>query len=119
MDTIFDLREISYSYAGKIHALKDTCSRVGHGEISIISYNDSGKSTLLAGTRGSWNELPAAAQDLEIVEQISPKAIITSLVSVFSRISSIQVRISLFLINSINIYNITYCKNFTTEYYLF
>jgi ABC-type branched-subunit amino acid transport system ATPase component len=53
MDTIFDLREISYSYAGKIHALKDTCSRVGHGEISIISYNDSGKSTLLAGTRGA------------------------------------------------------------------
>jgi cobalt/nickel transport system ATP-binding protein len=55
MDTIFDLREISYSYAGKIHALKDICARVGQGEISIIGSNDRGKSTLPAGTRESWN----------------------------------------------------------------
>jgi cobalt/nickel transport system ATP-binding protein len=56
MDAIFDLRNISYSYVGKIDALKDISLRVGHGEISIIGSNGSGKSTLLARTRESWND---------------------------------------------------------------
>jgi len=56
MDAIFDLRNRSYSYVGKIDALKDICLRVGHGEISIIGSNCSGKSTLLARTRENWND---------------------------------------------------------------
>jgi ABC-type phosphate/phosphonate transport system ATPase subunit len=53
MDTVFDLRNISYSYAGKINALKDISLKVGHGEqISIIGSDGSGKSTLLAILNG-------------------------------------------------------------------
>lgn len=53
MDTIFDLRNISYSYVGKINALKDICLKIGQNEqVSIIGTNGSGKSTLLAILNG-------------------------------------------------------------------
>lgn len=49
METLFDLRNISYSYVGKIDALKDISLKVGRGEqVSILGSNGSGKSTLLA-----------------------------------------------------------------------
>jgi cobalt/nickel transport system ATP-binding protein len=49
METIFDLKNISHSYVGKIHALKDISLKVGRGEqVSIIGSNGGGKSTLLA-----------------------------------------------------------------------
>ncbi len=53
METIFDLRNISYSYVGKIDALKDITLKIERGEqVSIIGSNGSGKSTLLAVLNG-------------------------------------------------------------------
>jgi cobalt/nickel transport system ATP-binding protein len=48
-DAIFDLRNVSYSYVGKINALMDIDLKVFQGEqICIMGANGSGKSTLLA-----------------------------------------------------------------------
>ena len=49
MGTIFDVRNVSFTYLGKIDALKDITFKVSQGEqISIMGANGSGKSTLLA-----------------------------------------------------------------------
>lgn len=53
MKHIFNLRDVSYSYIGKIDALRDIRLKVAPGEqISIIGSNGSGKSTLLAILNG-------------------------------------------------------------------
>jgi cobalt/nickel transport system ATP-binding protein len=73
MDTVFDLRNISYSYVGKIDALKDISLKVGHGEqISIIGSNGSGKSTLLAILNGLIYPTSGEfyAFDNEIIEEV-------------------------------------------------
>ena len=49
MEIVFDLRDISYRYMGKIDALKNISFKVKYGEqISIMGSNGSGKSTLLS-----------------------------------------------------------------------
>jgi cobalt/nickel transport system ATP-binding protein len=49
MGTIFDMKNVSYAYMGKINALKEISFQVNPGEqISIMGSNGSGKSTLLA-----------------------------------------------------------------------
>jgi cobalt/nickel transport system ATP-binding protein len=48
-DAIFDLRNLSYSYVGKINALVEIDLKVSQGEqVCIMGANGSGKSTLLA-----------------------------------------------------------------------
>jgi cobalt/nickel transport system ATP-binding protein len=48
-EAIFDLRGVSYSYVGKINALKEISLIISQGEqVSIMGANGSGKSTLLA-----------------------------------------------------------------------
>jgi cobalt/nickel transport system ATP-binding protein len=48
-DGIFDLRNVSYSYLGKIDALREVDLEIRQGEqITIMGANGSGKSTLLA-----------------------------------------------------------------------
>ena len=73
MGTIFDVRNVSFTYMGKIDALKDICFKVSQGEqISIMGANGSGKSTLLALLDGlifpTWGEFHAF--DNKVSEEI-------------------------------------------------
>lgn len=73
MDTIFDLRNISYSYVGKINALKDIGLKVNRGEqIAIIGTNGSGKSTLLAMMNGLI--YPTSGQFFAFDNQVTEEA---------------------------------------------
>lgn len=52
-EAIFDLRNVSYSYMGKINALREISLKISQGEqVCIMGANGSGKSTLLAIING-------------------------------------------------------------------